>query len=90
MKSKNQINQEAKEIYFAIKQVMEKSGYDYCQSWWLNSKNFELKSNLKTPQIVQRCRLLVKQGYLTIDKSKTSTSSGTSFKLTDKPFKADR
>ncbi len=86
MKTKNQINQEAKEIYFAIKQVMEKSGYDYCLSWWLNSKNFELKSNLKTPQIVQRCKLLVRQGYLTIDKSKTSRGSGTWFQLTDKVF----
>lgn len=92
MKSKNEINQEAKEIYFAIKQVMERHGYikyDYCQSWWLNYKNFDLKSKLKTPQIMQRCKLLVRQGYLTIDKSKTSTSEGTSFKLTDKPFLND-
>lgn len=87
MKPKNQINQEAKEIYLAIKQLMEKTGYDYCQSWWINTKNFELKSNLKTPQIVQRCRLLVKQGYLTIDKLKTSTSTGTCFRLTDKILK---
>lgn len=86
MATKDKINEEAKEIYFAIKQVMEKSGYDYCQSWWLNTKNFDLKSNLKTPQIVQRCKLLVKQGYLVIDIKNTSTSQGTCYKLTDKPL----
>lgn len=84
MKTKDKIQKEAEEIYFAIKQVMEKSGYDYCQSWWLNTRNFDLKSKLKTPQINQRCKLLIKQGYLTIDKNTTSTSTGTSYRLTSK------
>lgn len=84
MKSKSVIQNEANEIYFAIKEVMAKGNTDYCQSWWLNTKNFDLKSNLKTPQIVQRCKLLVRQGYLSIDKSRTSPSSGTSYRLTDK------
>lgn len=86
MKTKKEINEEAKEIYFAIKQIMERSETDYCQSWWLNTRNFDLKSKLKTPQINQRAKLLVKQGYLTIDKSNTKKSTGTSYKLTDKPF----
>ena len=86
MKTKEQINEEAKEIYFAIKKIMERSETNYCQSWWLNTRNFDLKSGLKTPQINQRAKLLVKQGYLTVDKSNTNTSIGTSYKLTDKPF----
>jgi hypothetical protein len=87
MKSKKQINEEAKEIYFAIKRIMELSETDYCQSWWLNTRNFKLMSDLKTPQITQRAKLLVKQGYLIIDKARTSTSTGTCYKLTDKPLK---
>lgn len=86
MSTKQQIKEEAKEIYFAIKQVMEKSGHDYCQSWWLNTRNFDLKSKLSTPKINQRCKLLIKMGLLVIDKSKTSTSSGVSYKLTDKDW----
>lgn len=86
MKTKNQIKEEAKEIYLAIKEVMSKSECDFCQSWWLNTKNFDLKSNLSTPQINQRAKLLVKQGYLTVDKTKTSTSYGTCYRLTDKPL----
>lgn len=89
MKKKTEIQQEANEIYFAIKKVMEETGYNHCQSWWLNSRNFDLKSKLKTPQIVQRAKLLVKQGYLTIDEKHTSTSTGTSFMLTEKVLKAD-
>lgn len=84
MKSRNQINKEAIEIYFAIKQVINISGNDYCQSWWINTKNFGLKSNLKTSQIVQRAKLLASKGYLVIDKSNTSTSTGTCFRLTEK------
>lgn len=79
-----QSNHEAIEIYAAIKKVMQETECDYCQSWWLNSKNFDLKSGLSTDKINQRCRLLVKQGYLTIDRSKTSTSEGTCYRLTDK------
>jgi len=86
MKTKNEINDEAKEIYFAIKELMNKHNVNYAQSWWLNPRNFNLKSRLKTPQVVQRCKLLIKQGYLIIDKSNTSTSSGTSYKLTNKDF----
>lgn len=84
MTTNRQSNHEAIEIYAAIKQVIQEVGYDYCQSWWINSKNFDLKSKLPTSKITQRCKLLVKQGYLTIDKSKTSPSTGTCYKLTDK------
>jgi hypothetical protein len=86
MKSKSEIDKEAKEIYFAIKQVMQVGEYDHCQSWWINTKNFELKSKLKTPQINQRCKLLIKKGLLTIDIKETSTSQGTCYRLTDKSF----
>lgn len=79
-----QANHEAIEIYAAIKQVMKEMNCDFCQSWWINSKNFSLKSGLSTAKINQRCKLLVKQGYLTIDKSKTSTSTGVCYRLTDK------
>lgn len=84
MKTNQQINKEAIEIYNAIKQIMKESNCNYCQSWWLNSKNFDLKSKLSTPKINQRCKLLVKQGYLYIDKENTSTSQGVCYKLTDK------
>jgi hypothetical protein len=77
---------EAIEIYFAIKQVMAKQKTDYCQSWWLNTRNFDLKSNLPTRKITQRCKLLIQHGYLTINEELTSTSKGTSYKLTDKPL----
>jgi hypothetical protein len=84
MKSKEEINNEAKEIYLAIIEAMKFSHSDYCQSWWINKRNVVLKSKLETPQINQRCKLLVKKGFLIIDKSKTSRSTGTSYKLTDK------
>lgn len=80
--------QEAEEIYHAIKLICEKSNTTHCQSWWLNSRNFDLKSKLPTPKINQRARLLVKAGYLTIDQSNTSTSRGTCYVLTIKPFDA--
>ena len=86
MKSKKLINAEAKEIYFAIKEIIAKKGGDSCQSWWLNTLNFDLKSRLPTPQINQRAKLLARQGYLTIDKSQTSTSCGTCYKLTGKQY----
>lgn len=86
MKSRKEINQEAEEIYFAIKQTMEKMGTDYCQSWWINTRNFNLKSHLPTSTINQRCRLLIKQGYLIKNQSLTATHTGTSYKLTDKAF----
>jgi hypothetical protein len=87
MKTRDQINEESKEIYFAIKHMIRESECDYCQSWWLNTRNFDLKSKLKTPQINQRAKLLVKQGYLIIDKSRTSTSTGTCYRLTNKVLK---
>ncbi len=80
------VKQEATEIYSAIKQVMKKTGYDYCQSWWLNSKNFSLKSKLSTRQINQRAKLLVKEGYLIVDPENTSSSQGVRYKLTEKQF----
>jgi hypothetical protein len=92
MKNKEQIFKEAKEIYFAIRQIIELNKLntiktDYCQSWWLNTRNFNLKSGLKTSQINQRAKLLVKQGYLIVDRSMTSTSTGTCYKLTKKELK---
>jgi len=84
MKTRNEINKEAREVYFAMKKVSELQGTDYCQSWWINTRNFDLKSKLKTPQINQRAKLLIKGGYLTIDSSRTSTSMGISYKFTDK------
>lgn len=84
MTTNRQSNLEAIEIYAAIKQVMKEANSHHCQSWWLNSKNFDLKSKLTTSKINQRCKLLVKQGYLTIDKANTSTSTGTCYLLTDK------
>jgi hypothetical protein len=84
MKTRQQINKEAEEIYFAILEVMKRTQVGHCQSWWLNSRNFNLKSRLTTPQINQRAKLLVKQGYLFIDKSRTSTATGTCYRLTDK------
>jgi hypothetical protein len=86
MKTRSEIDKEAKEIYFAIKKIMKDVGYNTCQSWWLNTKNFDLKSKLKTPQINQRCKLLIKKGLLTIDIKKTSTSQGTCYKLTNKSY----
>jgi len=90
MKTKEKINEEAEEIYFAIKEVMEKSGLDYCQSWWLNTRNFDLKSKLSTQEINQRAKLLIKRGFLIINKSQTSKSTGICYKLTDKPFQTER
>ena len=84
MTTNRQSNHEAIEIYSAIKKIMAEMNTEYCQSWWLNSKNFDLKSKLSTSKINQRCKLLVKQGYLIIDKSRTSTSMGICYRLTDK------
>ena len=82
----SEISIESKEIYFAIKQVMKEKGCDHCQSWWLNSKNFQLKSKLSTQKINQKAKILIKQGYLTIDSKNTSTSEGTCYRLTNKSF----
>lgn len=82
----SEISKEVKEVYFAIIQIMRENDYDHCQSWWLNTKNFDLKSKLSTRKINQRASVLVKQGYLVIDKKNTSTSQGVCYKLTDKSF----
>ncbi|MDP4201455.1 MAG: hypothetical protein Q8861_02070 [Bacteroidota bacterium] len=84
MKTKKQILEEAIEIYAAILLIMRQQKTDYCQSWWLNKHNFSLQSNLDSKSIVRRCHLLVRLGYLIIDREKTSTAMGTSFKLTEK------
>ena len=81
MKTKEQINTEAKEIYLAIKQLVELSGKNSVQSWWLNTINYDLKSKLKTSEINRRAKLLVKQGLIEIDKKNTPTSTGTCYKL---------
>ena len=86
MKSKDQIMEEAKEIFLAIKETMNKMGTDYCQSWWINKNNYKLNSGLSTPSVNQRCRLLVKKGYLIKNDTLTSTHTGTSYKLTGKDF----
>lgn len=81
MKTKEQINTEAQEIYLAIKLLVELSGKNNVQSWWLNTINYDLKSKLKTSEINRRAKLLVKQGLIEIDKKNTSTSTGTCYKL---------
>lgn len=81
MKSKQEIQKEADEIYEAILHLMKSEGTDYVKSWWLNPRNTNLESKLSTQEINQRCRLLVKQEKLMIDHTKTSTSNGTRYKL---------
>ena len=90
---KSEINKEVKEVYFAIKTIIDEAGYGYCQSWWLNTKNIPLayptnigKLNLSTKKINQRAKILVKKGLLIIDIKNTSTSMGVCYKLTDKSF----
>ena len=85
-KLKKHIIEEAEEIYYAIIKTMNEMETDHCQSWWLNKNNFDLKSKLFTSKINRRARLLVRQGYLQINKSLTSTSTGTCYKLTEKIF----
>ena len=79
-------------VYDAIKSVIAKQIEEnpffegYCQSWWLNKNNHELGKEMSTPKINRLAKILVEGGYLTIDKSRTSTSTGTCYKLTDKQF----
>lgn len=90
IKTKKEI--ELHKVYDAIKETIAKTKIesldvvDYCQSWWLNEKNHELGKEMNTPKINRLAKKLVEGGYLTIDKSKTSTSTGTCYKLTDKIF----
>lgn len=78
-----QITEEVLMIYNALKYYCDEHGY--CQSWWLNARNNPQKElNLTTPQINSKCKILIKQGYIVIDKEKTSTSTGTCYRLTDK------
>ena len=84
MKTNQEINHEIIEVYNAIKLLIKESETDHCQSWWLNTRNFNMKSRLSTPEINRRAKKLVDQGYLTIYKNRTSPSMGTCYKLTDK------
>jgi len=86
MNKKQLIEQEAIRVYNAIVEVMQHSKTDYCRSWWLNTMNLNIA--LSTSKITQRCRLLAAKGYLTIDYSKTSTSTGTCYFLTDKKLES--
>ena len=80
-KSKEQIHKEKIAVYFGMIAVMKMHDVDYCQSWWLNTKNYNI--GLTTPEINRRAKLLVKQGLLLIDKSLTSNSCGICYRLTD-------
>jgi len=86
MNKKQIIEQEAIQVYNAIIEAMKKSKTNYCRSWWLNTMNLNI--TLSTSKITQRCRLLASKGYLTIDYSKTSTSTGTCYSLTDKKLES--
>ena len=81
---------EVRKVYDAIKnriaKQLEINGFDFCLSWWLNKNNHELGKEMTTPKINRLAKILVEGGYLTIDKSMTSTSTGTCYKLTDKQF----
>jgi len=84
VKTREQIKSESIMVYFAIKETMKNMNTNFCQSWWINMKNFDLSTPLSIKTINQRAKLLIRDGYLIIDKSKTSTSTGTCYKLTDK------
>ena len=81
-KNRYQIRKETEKLYKEIIIVMKEMGTDHCQSWWLNPSNTNL--GLKTSEINSRAKKLVEEGFLTIDRSKTSKSTGTCYKLTDK------
>ena len=79
--------QEAFKDYHAMVKASEKGttkkGKPRCQSWWINPQN-DPELNMPTSKINQRAKLLVKEGYLTIDPKATSTSKGTGYFFTDK------
>lgn len=83
MTAKEQIYDEALNVYEALLEVAQLSGTDYCLSWWINTRNFKLKTTMSTQKINRRAKLLVKMGFLTIDKKLTSRSTGTCYKFTD-------
>ena len=86
--NKKQINKEIDEVYSAIKAEIESRTENYCQSWWLTSKwGGRLKNKYSTPKLNRRAKVLVKEGYLSINKKDTSTSKGTSYLLTNKTYK---
>lgn len=85
-KPKLEIDKERKIIYQAIKDTMVKMKVDYCQSWWLTCKDNLLPINLSTSIINSRCKLLVKNGYLSINRKQTSSSMGVCYQLTDKNY----
>lgn len=82
MKTKQQIQQEADDLYTRIVLEAQEQRQDSVQSWWFNKRNSDL--GLTTPQINSRCRLLVKQGKLSIDYTRTSNAYGTCYRILDK------
>lgn len=83
LKTKIQINQEIKSVYEAIKKDMICRNVDYCQSWWIIAKDDVSNLPMSTRDINRRANILVKNGYLSIDKKHTSTSTGICYRLTD-------
>jgi hypothetical protein len=77
--------QDLKTVYGAILETMNKMGTHYCQSWWLTCQDGPLHG-IPTSKINYRAKLLVERGYLQINNSKTSTSTGTCYELTDKKY----
>ena len=89
MKSKEIIEQEISDVYDTIIDITTVKKQNYCHSWWINNQsqwnNKENKVyNLTTSTIVRRAKHLVKRGLLIIDKSRTSTSTGTCYILVEK------
>lgn len=87
--SKANFISEAREIYDAISKIMADKKIDYCQSWWMNKHNHEIGKRLSTSKINTRCQWMVRKGYLKINKSMTSTSTGTCYQLTELKFNHD-
>lgn len=81
MTTNQQINHDCISIYNAIKKIMTNENIIYCQSWWIR---LELKNELTTAKINRRCDKLIKEGYLTINRRRTSTSTGICYELTNK------
>ena len=84
MKTQFEIDNECIEVYDAIKDIMKQLNTDHCQSWWANSRNCSSLRHLSSREIVRRANKLVRDGYLTIDKKRTSSSTGTCYMLTEK------
>ena len=82
MKTKFQIETDKKLVYKLINDKIIENNNEYCLSWWLNPRNSDC--GLKTTEINQRAKSLVKEGFLSIDEKMTSTSTGTCYRLTEK------